>query len=198
MQKNIIYNFTKSTLMDIIGRVFATLDNAILYYYNFRNSRSVHAKLKIMSIEKDIKQKSFAPPSQKLTVNMMFTNNWLVSEFSQIIKPYSLSEQQYNVLKILQLSYPTPLCINTIIDSMRDQMSNVSRLVDKLEQKGFVERKKSSTDKRVVEVLITEEGIQITNELNELIEVWESQSIQMSQSELEQLDELLQKLQDEA
>lgn len=183
--------------MDIIGRVFVTLDNA-LYHYNFRNAKSVHIKFKIMSIEKDIKQKSFANPYQKLTVNMMFTNNWLVSEFSQIIKPYSLSEQQYSVLKILQLSHPTPLCINTIIDSMRDQMSNVSRLVDKLEQKGFVERKKSPSDRRVVEVLITEEGLQVTNELNELIEVWESQSIQMSQTELEQLDELLKKLQEDA
>lgn len=183
--------------MDIIGRVFVTLDNA-LYHYNFRNAKSVHIKFKIMSIEKDIKQKSFANPYQKLTVNIMFTNNWLVSEFSQIIKPYSLSEQQYSVLKILQLSHPTPLCINTIIDSMRDQMSNVSRLVDKLEQKGFVERKKSPSDRRVVEVLITEEGLQVTNELNELIEVWESQSIQMSQTELEQLDELLKKLQEDA
>jgi hypothetical protein len=50
----------------------------------------------------------------------------------------------------------------------------------------------------VVEVLITEEGLQVTHELNELIEVWESQSIQMSQSELEQLDTLLQKLQEDA
>ena len=81
---------------------------------------------------------------------------------------------------------------------MRDQMSNVSRLVDKLEQKGFVERRKSPTDKRVVEVLITEEGLDVTNELNDLIEVWESQSIQMSQTELEQLETLLQKLQEDA
>jgi DNA-binding MarR family transcriptional regulator len=77
-------------------------------------------------------------------------------------------------------------------------MSNVSRLVDKLEQKGFVERRKSPTDKRVVEVLITEEGLDVTNELNDLIEVWESQSIQMSQTELEQLETLLQKLQEDA
>lgn len=183
--------------MDIFGRVFATLVNT-LYHYNLLKARSVHIKFKIMSIEKDIKQKSFANPYQKLTVNMMFTNNWLVSEFSQIIKPYSLSEQQYSVLKILQLSYPIPLCINTIIENMRDQMSNVSRLVDKLEQKGFVERRKSPTDKRVVEVLITEEGLDVTNELNDLIEVWESQSIQMSQTELEQLETLLQKLQEDA
>ena len=77
-------------------------------------------------------------------------------------------------------------------------MSNVSRQVDKLEQKGFVERRKSPTDKRVVEVLITEEGLDVTNELNDLIEVWESQSIQMSQTELEQLETLLQKLQEDA
>ncbi len=149
-----------------------------------------------MSIEKDIKQKSFTNPYQKLTVNIMYTNNWLVSEFSQIIKPYTLSEQQYSVLKILQNAHPTPLSINTIIENMRDQMSNVSRLVDKLEQKGYVERRKSPSDKRVVEVIITDEGVQITDEINELIEVWESQSIQMCDEDLKLLQSLIQKLQE--
>ncbi|MFY7826138.1 MAG: MarR family winged helix-turn-helix transcriptional regulator [Flectobacillus sp.] len=149
-----------------------------------------------MSIEKDIKQKSFTNPYQKLTVNIMYTNNWLVSEFSQIIKPYTLSEQQYSVLKILQNAHPTPLSINTIIENMRDQMSNVSRLVDKLEQKGYVERRKSPSDKRVVEVIITDEGVQITDEINELIEVWETQSIQMCDEDLKLLQSLIQKLQE--
>lgn len=64
-----------------------------------------------MSIEKDIKQKTFKNPYNKLTVNIMFTPSWLLTKYSKVLKPYGISEQQYSVLKILREHLPETLIV---------------------------------------------------------------------------------------
>jgi DNA-binding MarR family transcriptional regulator len=147
-----------------------------------------------MTIEKDIKQKSFKNPYNKLTVNLMYTNGWLTNQYAQILKPYKLSTPQYNVLRILNHIHPQPANINFIIERMVDKMSNVSRLVDKLIAKQLVIKVKSTHDLRAVNVALTANGLLLLKELNNKIIESESNFIKLNETELNSLIILIEKL----
>jgi DNA-binding MarR family transcriptional regulator len=147
-----------------------------------------------MSIEKDIKQKSFKNPYNKLTVNLMYTNGWLTNQYSKILKPYNLTEQQSYVLKILRDNYPQSVTINYIIENMIDEMSNVSRLVDKLIAKKLVVKEKSIYDLRSLDVKLTEKGVVFFDELTEQIIQWEESFFKANESDLQLLNDLLTRL----
>src|SRR6218665_3462003 len=124
-----------------------------------------------MSIEKDIKQqKPFKSPYQKLVVNILFTNNWMNSDHMNILKPFDLTAQQYNVLRILRGQYPSPITVNGIIERMLDKMSNASRLVDKLLTKELASRCDNKDDRRACDVRITQRGLDVLKEINVLQE----------------------------
>jgi MarR family 2-MHQ and catechol resistance regulon transcriptional repressor len=120
-----------------------------------------------MSLEQDIKQeKGFASEHHKAVVNIMFTEAWLRSQMSDILKPYDLTLQQYNVLRILRGSNPKPLSTSCIRDRMLDKMSDASRIVDRLFKKSLLDRKISATDKRLVDVFIAEEGLKVLSQID--------------------------------
>jgi DNA-binding MarR family transcriptional regulator len=146
-----------------------------------------------MPLEKDIKQKSFKNPYNKLTVNLMYTNGWLTNRYAQILKPYKLSQPQYNVLKILHQIYPQPASINFIIERMVDKMSNVSRLVDKLITKQLVIKVKSTEDLRSVNVALTAKGVILLKELSSKIVESEINFIGLNEAETDLLNSLLEK-----
>ena len=147
-----------------------------------------------MSIEKDIKQKKFNNPYNKLTVNVMFTSGWLLREYAKILKPYNLTEQQYNVLKTLRESHPQAATVNYILEGMIDKMSNASRLVDKLVSKELVQKVRSNYDLRSVDILLTEKGIALLNELSIVMNEYDNSSCGLSESEISLLNTLLEKL----
>ena len=93
-----------------------------------------------MRLEKEIKSKTFKDPFEKLVVNIIYTWNWLNYWHNQQFKKYGISQQQYNILRILRGQYPNPATVNLLKERMLDKMSNASRLVEKLRQKGLVER----------------------------------------------------------
>ncbi|MFN3488906.1 MAG: MarR family winged helix-turn-helix transcriptional regulator [Emticicia sp.] len=148
-----------------------------------------------MSIERDIKQqKPFKSPYQKVVVNIMYTSNWMNSEQQGILKPFDLSAQQYNVLRILRGQFPNPITVNGIIERMLDKMSNASRLVDKLLLKGYVSRCDNATDRRACDIRITETGAEMLNQIDKLQAEWENQMQNLSEEEAEALSKLLDKM----
>ena len=147
-----------------------------------------------MSIEKDIKQKKFNNPYNKLTVNVMFTTGWLLNKYAKILRPFNLTEQQYNVLKILGESYPKPATVNFILEGMIDEMSNASRLVDKLVSKDLVKKVKSNYDLRSVDILLTQKGITLLNELTLVMSEYDNSHCGLDESEISLLNTLLEKL----
>ncbi|WP_337041276.1 MarR family winged helix-turn-helix transcriptional regulator [Emticicia sp. 17c] len=148
-----------------------------------------------MSIEKDIKQqKPFKSPFQKLVVNILYTNNWMNNDHHNILKPYGLTAQQYNVLRILRGQYPNPITVNGIIERMLDKMSNASRLVDKLLVKNLVTRCDNKDDRRACDVKITTKGLDVLKEIDVMQEQWESSFSSLTPEEAETLSNLLDKL----
>jgi len=148
----------------------------------------------IMGIEQDIKQEKFQSEYQKLFVNIAYTNSFLSTILSNYLKPYKLSMQQYNVLRILRGQYPKAVSINSITDRMIDKMSNASRLVDKLQTKELVERTKCIHDKRQVDIELSTKGLETLNLLDKVLPNFESDFQQLTTAEAKKLNELLDKL----
>ena len=128
-----------------------------------------------MSLEEEIKQEKFSSEYQKLTINIAYTNSYLTNLLNSFLKPYDLSMQQYNVLRILRGQHPTPVSINSITDRMIDKMSNASRLVEKLRKKDMIKRETCSSDKRQVDVCITTKGLDALSEIDKLMADYERQ-----------------------
>lgn len=162
-------------------------------HYICRVIKAMHS-LKSMSIESDIKQIKFKSAYQKLAVNLMFTNSWLCASQASLLKQYDLTIQQYNVLRILRGQSPCPVKVNDIIERMMDKMSNASRLVDKLLVKKLVQRTACPSDRRAVDVVITQEGLSLLQLLDEEQKEWETQLFNLDEQEANQLSELLDKM----
>ncbi|WP_200975557.1 MarR family winged helix-turn-helix transcriptional regulator [Echinicola sp. 20G] len=147
-----------------------------------------------MKIEEAIKQKTFKSPYNKAVVNLLYTQSYLVTHQSKLFKPYELSPEQYNVLRILRGHYPDPITVSSIQDRMLNKMSNASRLVEKLKQKGFAERKECPADRRQVDITITQKGLALLELLDEEIKTFNDRVINLSEEEVNQLNDLLDKL----
>ncbi|PWL27211.1 MarR family transcriptional regulator [uncultured Roseivirga sp.] len=126
-----------------------------------------------MGILDDIKQKKeFKSPYEKLMVNIIYTNSWLHDQQNKLFKNHGITTPQYNVLRILRGQYPEPCTVNTIIERMLDRMSNASRIVDRLESKELVARTVCKSDRRAKDVVITEKGLGILDNVDQEMTGW--------------------------
>ena len=146
------------------------------------------------SLEEAIKQKEFKDPYNKLVVNLLYTHSYLVSAQNGILKPFDLSPEQYNVLRILRGQNGVPTTVSSIQDRMLNKMSNASRLIDKLKSKYLVERRECPSDRRQVDIVITEKGLQILDELQLHMEGFNNQVVKLTNEEVILMNELLDKL----
>jgi len=146
-----------------------------------------------MKIEDAIQVKSFINEHHKLLVNLQFTNSWLQEILTKWLKPYGLTIQQFNVLRILRGQHPNPATVNLLIERMVDKSSNVSRLVEKLRVKELIVRQVNSSDRRQVDVLITNKGLSLLGKLDETYTKVENKFIHLSKNEAETLNKLLDK-----
>jgi DNA-binding MarR family transcriptional regulator len=147
-----------------------------------------------MELEKEIYQKKFRNETQKLVVNLIYTFNWLNTINSAFLKPYGITLQQYNVLRILRGQQPNTASIKLIRERMLDKMSDASRIVEKLRIKGFVGRKTSADDRRSCDVVITEKGLRLLVKIDNDINPLEQLFLTLDTSETKQLNFLLDKL----
>ncbi|MFD2202224.1 MarR family winged helix-turn-helix transcriptional regulator [Shivajiella indica] len=147
-----------------------------------------------MRIEEAIKQKEFKDPYNKAIVNLLYTQSFIVSKQSSLFKPFGLSPEQYNVLRILRGQNGNPITVSSIQERMLNKMSNASRLVEKLKQKGMVVREECPTDRRQVDIVITDKGMKVLSQLEEEIYNLNRQLVQLSENEVDHFNMLLDKL----
>ncbi|MEL7146817.1 MAG: MarR family transcriptional regulator [Bacteroidota bacterium] len=146
-----------------------------------------------MGLEEDIQQTKFKDEYSKAVINLVFTNNWLTERQNKIFKPHGLTVAQFNVLRILRGQHPKAVTVNLIIERMLDRMSNASRIVDKLEKKGLVIRRQCQTDRRAVDVQISDDGLALLSELDQTLENWNENAKNLSEEECKVLNDLLDK-----
>jgi len=119
-----------------------------------------------MGIEQDIQQPNFRNEFQKMGINLLFTANWLNEQIGKILSEEGVTQQQYNILRILRGS-ATPLSTLKIRERMLDKMSDTSRIVDRLIAKELVVKNTCEKDKRLVDITLSPKGLDLVDQLDQ-------------------------------
>lgn len=149
-----------------------------------------------MKLEDEIQQKKFKSIEQKLMLNLIYTTNWLTSKQDSLFKDSGITVQQYNVLRILRGQYPNPCSIKLIKERMLDRMSDTSRIVDKLYTKKLLARNECPNDRRSVNVIISNQGLELLKSLDYVDDLSKQNLKSLSDKEIDTLNYLLDKLRD--
>lgn len=143
----------------------------------------------------ETKNKDFIQLAHNSVIDLMVTGHWLQDEIAEVLKPHKLSNAQFNVLRILRGQKGKPASLSCVSDKMIHKMSNTTRLVDKLLEKGLVDRIICPENRRKIEITITKEGLKILEELDGVLEKAEANLMSnLEKNEIEQLEFLLKKL----
>lgn len=147
-----------------------------------------------MKIENEIQQtKPFRNNRHRAMVNLLFTHNWMVNRLKNAIKPFGITMQQYNVLRVLR-GAGEPISTSVIRERLLDKMADTSRMVHRLSEKGLVFRQECDHDKRLVDISLTKKGHKLLDELDHIESDMDGICAALSEAEANQLSILLDKL----
>lgn len=147
-----------------------------------------------MRIEEEINQtKPFKSEFHKTAINLIFTSNWLASRIKVLLKPHDITMQQYNVLKILK-GASKPISTSCIRGRMIERMADTSRLVERLCSKGWVNREACCSDKRLVDITLSQKGMQMVDEIEQEVDMSALIDMHLQPEEAKILSDLLDKM----
>lgn len=118
-----------------------------------------------MKLEEAIKQEKFIDNWEKALVNILYTSNWLRDIQNRFLKENELLVQHYNALRIIKGRFPETISPGEIKEVMLDKANDLTRLLDKLVEKGLVKRTVCEENRRRVDVIITSKGIRLLEKL---------------------------------
>jgi len=147
-----------------------------------------------MGIEQDIQQAKFRNAWQKASINLIYTLAWLKEKTRTIFEAEDITPQQFNILRILRGSFPQPLSTLQIRERMLEKMSDTSRIVDRLITKGFVKKVTCKSDRRLVDVIITDKGKKLLERLDARQDEIDAVLGNLSEKDANLLSELLDKI----
>ena len=148
-----------------------------------------------MNVEAKIKTDKSIPIRSKTIIHLSLVQTKINETIHSALKPFDISLQQFNVLRILRGQKGVPANLNTINERMVTKMSNTTRLVDKLIIKDFVDRQICEKNRRKVEIFITETGLEALHEMDAVMTQTEHKLLEgFTENELTQLNDLLHKL----
>jgi DNA-binding MarR family transcriptional regulator len=147
-----------------------------------------------MELEKEILSDSFQNGYHKSVVNLVYTYGWLTNLLKKKLDKHHVTLQQFNILRILRGQYPKPATINLLKERMLDKMSDASRIVERLVQKKMVTRCINQHDRRAVDIMITEQGLELLKQLDHDMTGTDILKGNLSSEEADQLNSLLDKM----
>jgi len=147
-----------------------------------------------MPLEEDIKQERFNNDLQKAAINILYTGSWLYNINAGHLKKFGITPEQFNVMRILRGSFPKPMMLAEITERMIDKSSNCTRLVEKLKQKGLVNRVTCENNRRQVDISIADKGQQLLKKIDASQPTWLETMGKISKAEAKELNRILDKL----
>ena len=147
-----------------------------------------------MGLEQDLKQERFANEYEKMVVNILFTGSWMANLNATRLKPFGVTPEQYNVLRILRGTHPKPMMLADITCRMIDRNSNATRLVEKLRHKGLVRREVCENNRRQLDISVTDAGLEVLRGIDEGRDQWLENLITIPKAEVAELNNMLDKL----
>ena len=146
-----------------------------------------------MGIDKDIHQAKFRNEYQKAGINLIYTYNWATEKMKSLFEQFDITAQQFNILRILR-GAGEPLSTLQIRQRMLDKMSDTSRIVDRLLKKDLVKKVVCKSDRRLVDVTITEKGLKLLEMMDKYQEDMDNILKNLSDEEAKTLNRLLDKI----
>jgi MarR family 2-MHQ and catechol resistance regulon transcriptional repressor len=147
-----------------------------------------------MGISKDIRQTKFRNEYHKAMINLLFTYGWTIERLKNFVSEEDITHQQFNILRILRGSHPTPLSTLQIRERMIDKMSDTSRIVDRLVSKALVKKVICKKDRRLVDVSITDKGLKLLEKLDQRQNEMDGILNNLTEKEASVLSKLLDKI----
>lgn len=148
-----------------------------------------------MKIETILKLNADISLPKQTVLNISYTQTLIAEKLSDVLKPYDISTEQFNVLRILRGQKDKPVNMGAIQERMIAKTSNTTRLVDKLLAKGLVDRAVCENNRRKIEVTITDKGLKLLNIVDKLVDNTEDTlCANLTDLEQRQLIELLEKI----
>lgn len=148
-----------------------------------------------MKLRDLLQQDHFESAGHEAILNVIATASWIGGELAAVMEPGRLTPAQYNVLRILRGSHPEPMACSEIRDRLLDRTPDVTRLLDRLEKQDLIVRKRSTHDRRVVHVFITEAGTSLLARIDPAVrERQEALVAALTDDELHRLSELLERV----
>lgn len=144
-----------------------------------------------MKLEEAIKSNRFRGEVQKAGLNILYTAWWIRTMVSKELKEFGLTQEQFNVLRILKGKHPEYMCVRDVACRMIEKNSNVPRIVDRLELKKLVRRNTSASDKRETAISLTASGLELVEMASEKVNRLFEQTIKMDESSAATLNRLL-------
>lgn len=146
-----------------------------------------------MELQKEVRSSKFENVFQQALVNVFFTFHWSNQKVKEMLKPHNITQQQYNVLRILRGQHPEPCTLNLIKSRILDKVSDTSRIVDRLLQKGYIVKNVNGGDKRALDIMISQKGLELLKHLDCEVDFSTFIRPNMTEQEAMQLNVLLDK-----
>jgi DNA-binding MarR family transcriptional regulator len=134
---------------------------------------------------------TFSNERLKALLNIKYTASWLDQIGTELLKPFNISEQQYNILRILR-GARKEITVTEVKERMVQKSPNTTRLMDKLCEKKLIERRRCYNDRRVVFVKISKKGLTLLEKIN--LNDFDMYMNRLTESEAKMLNELLDKI----
>lgn len=148
-----------------------------------------------MKLEEELKMAEIQDAHHRATLNVIFTGAWMSERMNSLLKPFGISEQQYNILRILRGQKGKAISLQDISGRMVHKMSNTTRLVEKLRVKGLVDRQVCPSNRRKVDISILPAGLELIEKTSrELAEMNQCFKNNLTAKEATTLADLLDKL----
>lgn len=141
-----------------------------------------------------ITKRTFKSEQEKAYNNLIYTNNWLDHQNKNFFMQYGLTQQQYNVMKVLKAHYPEPCKANALNGKLLEKTPDISRIIERLRVKGLVDRRWKEGDRRSVDIVLTNKGMGLLFKVDTEIHRLENIFMRLNNSELNALNQLLDKL----
>ncbi|MEM6431513.1 MAG: MarR family transcriptional regulator [Deinococcota bacterium] len=135
-----------------------------------------------------------ADEREKVIVNLVHTYNVLLEITQNVLKEFNVNDQHYNILKVLEYAYPKPLSVGEIKEMLVNKRGDLTRLLDKLTAMKLVARGVNATNRRVIDVALSEHGKQVLANMDAQLATQRTQQYNVSEEEAKQLNTLLDRL----
>jgi MarR family transcriptional regulator, 2-MHQ and catechol-resistance regulon repressor len=142
-----------------------------------------------MKIEEAVKSQSFRNEKQKLFINLYYTNSLLLKKLKELLKPFDITPQQFNILRILRGQFPKYVQPGLIKDRLIDRNSDVTRLLYRLMDKKLVIRKPGTKDRRQIHINISKHGLDLLERIDPVVVDFEDKLTTMPEDQLKLIND---------